>query len=222
MRNIFPIIVVVAALAAAPERAAIAQAGTGADGRNIYLGGAIGRSAFDADFSRTVSVIQRTGATQGTVTANVYDTVWKSYLGYQISPSFSVEAGYWSLGQLGISAGITAPANAVLQRTYRADGYGVNAVFWSPTERGMTALVKAGAIQTTTKASAGNPGAGLLALPAESASGLNAHWGAGLEFRLAPATALRFEYENVRRIGDDAKFGTANVNLWTFGANYKF
>lgn len=222
MRKGFPILVVTAAVALAPDKPAVAQGAIGAESRNVYAGGAIGRSAFEADFSRTLNVVRGTGATQGTVTANVYDTVWKSYLGYQISPRFSVEAGYWSLGRLGVSAGITAPAIAVLQRTYRADGYGVNAVFWSPTERGMTALLKAGAIQTTTKASASNPGAGLLALPAESASGLNAHWGAGLEFRLAPAAALRFEYEFVRRVGDDAKFGTANVNLWTFGANYRF
>jgi opacity protein-like surface antigen len=77
-------------------------------------------------------------------------------------------------------------------------------------------------MRTSTRASASDPGGGLTALLAESANKFNPRWGAGLEYRLTSAAAARIEYENVRKIGDDAKFGTADVILWTIGANYRF
>ena len=188
----------------------------------VYMGGAIGRVGYDTDFERTKAVIRGTGATSFTVTANGTDTAWKGYLGYLASRHFSVEAGYWNFGQLDLSASVTAPASTVLRRNYRADGYGADAVVWLPVYNSWSGLMKAGAMLTTVKASAAEPGGGLTALPAESARKLNAHWGVGLEYRFTPAAAVRFEYENIRKIGDESKFGTADVILWTVGANYRF
>lgn len=189
---------------------------------NVYVGGAIGRGGYDADFERTKAVIRTTGATAFNVTANGTDTMWKGYFGYRVSPHFSFEAGYWNFGRLDISAAITAPSAAALQRDYRADGYGADAVFWLPLNNNWSGLVKAGAMRTSTKASASDPGGGLTALPAESAHKFNPRWGVGLEYQLTSAAAARFEYENVRKVGDNSKFGTADVILWTVGANYRF
>ena len=189
---------------------------------NMYLGGAIGRGGYDTDFERTTAVIQTTGATAFTVTANATDTMWKGYIGYRVSPNLSLEAGYWKFGRVDLSASITAPVATALQRNYRADGYGADAVVWLPVYNSWSGLVKAGAMLTNVKASASEPGGGLTALPAESARKLNAHWGVGLEYRFTPAAAVRFEYETIRKVGDESKFGTADVILWTLGANYRF
>ena len=201
---------------------ASAQEPGGAAQRNVYVGGAIGRGGYDADFERSKAVIRTTGATTFNVAVNATDTMWKGYFGYRVSPHFSLEAGYWNFGKVEISASITAPVAAALQRTYRADGYGADAVFWLPLNNSWSGLVKAGAMRTSAKASASDPGAGLTALRTESANKFNSRWGVGLEYRLTSAAAARIEYENVRKVGDDAKFGTADVILWTIGANYRF
>ena len=188
----------------------------------LYVGGAIGRVGYDADIERAKAVIGGTGATAFTVNANVTDTAWKGYAGYRASPNLSVEAGYWNFGRLDMSAAVTAPVSTALQRKYRADGYGANAVLWLPVYNSWSGLVKAGAMLTNVKASASAPGGGLIALPAESARTLNAHWGVGLEYRLSPAAAVRLEFETVRKVGDESKFGTADLTFWTLGANYRF
>lgn len=188
----------------------------------LYLGGAIGRGGYDADFERTKAVIRTTGATAFNVTVNATDTMWKGYVGYRVSPHFSLEAGYWNFGRVSYSAAITAPAATALQRNFRTDGYGADAVLWLPVNSTWSGLAKAGAMRTATKASASDPGAGLIALAAESSHKLNSHWGVGLEYRFTPTASARLEYENVRKVGDESKFGTADIILWTIGANYRF
>ena len=204
-----------AGIALAQDRGRTAQG-------NMYLGGAIGRGGYDADFERTKAGIRTTGATAFNVTANATDTMWKGYIGYRVSPNLSLEAGYWNFGRVDLSASITAPVATALQRSYSADGYGADAVLWVPLDRSWSGLVKAGALRTEAKASASDPGAGLTALSAESARKFNVHLGVGLEYRLTPAAAVRFEYETIRKVGDESKFGTADVILWTVGANYRF
>ena len=199
-----------------------AQDRGGVSPSKVYVGGAIGRAGYDTDFERTKAVIRGTGATSFVVTANGTDTAWKGYLGYLASRHISVEAGYWNFGQIDLSAGVTAPATTVLRRTYRVDGYGADAVVWLPVYDSWSGLVKAGAMLTNVKASATEPGGGLTALPAESSRTLNAHWGVGVEYRFTPAAAVRVEYETVRKVGDESKFGTADLILWTLGANYRF
>ena len=187
-----------------------------------YVGGALGRGGYDADFERTKVTVASTGATAFTVFANGTDTMWKGYLGYRFSPYASFEAGYWNFGRVDISTSITAPVATTMQRRISGDGYGAGAVFWIPVTNTFSGMVRAGGILTSVKATASDPGAGLNALPAESSHKLNSHWGLGLEYQFTRSAALRMEYENVRRVGDDAKFGTADVILWTVGANYRF
>lgn len=201
---------------------AFAQVGGSAGQGKWYVGGAIGRSFYDADFERTKAAIQSTRATSFSGSANATDTMWKGYAGYRMSPNFSVEAGYWNLGRVDFSAAITAPVVATLQRNYRTDGYGAGAVLSLPVTSTWSGLLKAGAIRTATKASASDPGMGLTPLSAESSHKINPHWGVGLEYRLTSAASARIEYENIRKIGDESKFGVADINLWTIGANYRF
>ena len=188
----------------------------------LYVGGAIGRGSYDADFERTKSVIRTTGATSFSGSASATDTVWKSYIGYRVSPSFSFEAAYSNFGQIGFSAAVAAPVTGTLQRNYRTDGFGVSGVLWLPLNTTWSGLVKAGVLRTETKASASDPIPGLAGLSAESSRKFNTQWGVGMEYRLTPAASARIEYENVRKVGDDSKFGTADINLWTIGANYRF
>ena len=196
------------------------RSATGVD--RWYLGGAIGRGGYDADFERTKATIRTTGATAFEVRANETDTMGKAYVGYRFSPYLSLEGGYWSFGGVNISTNITAPVATSMQRRISGHGYGADAVVWIPVNNTWSGIARAGAIRTSVKAAPADPGAGLAALPAESAHKFNSHWGLGLEYRLTRSAAARFEYETVRKVGDDAKFGNADIILWTVGANYRF
>ena len=222
MKNPNPMRAVAVVLALSCAGAALAQ-GSAERPRNWYAGASVGRGGFDTDFERTKATIRSTGATSFVVTPDATtDTVWKGYFGYRFSPNVSIEAGYWNFGTLTYSANISAPVAASMQRTFRAEGYGADAAFWLPVYGSLEAFAKLGAMQVHTRASAADPGAGLGSLPAQSSRKLNSHWGLGLEYRLSRDLAARLEYETVRKIGDDAKFGTADVMMWSLGANYKF
>ena len=199
-----------------------AQGRGDADQSKVYIGGAIGISGYNTTFGRTNQVITSTGATTFSSTANSSDTMWTGYIGYRVSQYFSVEGGYWKFGALNLSTSISAPVTASLKREYNSDGFGGAAVLWVPVATDWAGLLKAGVLRTEAKASAADPGAGLTALPAESVYTTNVLWGAGVEYRLAPAVAARLSYEFVRKVGEEAKFGTSDIHVWSIGANYRF
>lgn len=193
-----------------------------ADQRNVYVGGAIGGGQYNADFKQTNDVIRSTGATSFRSDANSTDLMWKAYAGYRFSPRFSIEAGYWNFGQLDVKTKIFAPATTRMERKFEGHGFGADALLWVPVSTSLSGLVRAGALWTKVEAGSANPGGGLASLPSESAKKVNPHWGFGLEYRLTGAASARIEYENIRNVGDDSKFGTAGINMLTVGANYRF
>jgi OmpA-OmpF porin, OOP family len=192
------------------------------DPRRSYFGGAIGGGYYDTDFKRNNDEIRSTGATSFSSDANSTGTMWKVYGGYRFSPFVSLEAGYWDFGKLDVKTKIFAPVSTRMERKYHGDGIGADALLWLPVSTSVSGLVRAGALRTNIKAGSSDPGGGLASLSSESAKKVNAHWGLGLELRLTGAAAARIEYESVRKVGDDSKFGTADINMVTVGANYRF
>lgn len=193
-----------------------------ADQRNVYVGGAIGGGFYDTDFKRTNDVIRTTGATSFHSNANSTDTMWKAYAGYRISSYFSLEAGYWNFGKVDVKTKINAPVSTRMERRFHGDGFGADALLWVPVSTSLSGLVRAGALRTEVNAGSAHPGGGLASLSSQTANTTNFHWGAGLELRLSGAAAARIEYENIRNVGDNSKFGTADINMLTVGANYRF
>jgi OOP family OmpA-OmpF porin len=213
-------------LAAVLTRPVLAQQGGGAVPKTAtgwYAGGAIGDGGFRTGYDQTMSTIASTGATRATVSADAKETMWKAYYGYRFSPRFSIEGGYWNFGKPSYSASITAPLPVTtMRRSFSAEGYGADAVLWLPVTKTVSGFGKIGAIQTITRASFAAPGGALTALPAESVRKLNGRGGLGLQVDIRQDLAARFEIETVRNIGDAAKFGSADIVMWSLGMNYKF
>ncbi|RTL49124.1 MAG: hypothetical protein EKK46_14930 [Rhodocyclaceae bacterium] len=187
-----------------------------------YVGGAVGRGGLDTGYQHTLQTLFNTGATQVWVTPRAEDVMWKAYAGYRISPRWSVEGGYWDFGKTGYSADISSPVTTTVDRQFRGYGLGADAVFWLPVTKAFTGFTKLGGVQVAAKASAATPGGGLSPLPEQSSSTFNLHWGLGGEYALTPNLAVRMEYETINRAGDNNKFGTADIILWTLGGAYKF
>jgi OOP family OmpA-OmpF porin len=192
------------------------------DPRNVYFGGAVGGGVYDTNFKRTNDDIRSTGATSFRSDANSNDTMWKVYGGYRFSPHFSLEAGYWRFGEVDLKTKIFAPVTTKMERKFYGGGFGADALLWLPVSTSLSGLVRAGALRTDIKAGSATPGGGLASLSSESAKKVSPHWGLGLEYRLTRAAAARIEYESVRNVGDNSKFGAADINMLTVGANYRF
>jgi len=193
-----------------------------------YAGGAIGYGGYRTKYSQTHGTIARTGATAWTVNADEDDTMWKAYVGYRLTPYVSVEGGYWDFGRPSYSAAIATPVATTMDRSFSVDGFGADAALWlplgivDPILSNVSGFAKLGAIQTRVKASAAVPGGGLTPLPAESDDSLRAHWGVGVEYSVQRNWAARLEFETLNNAGDNSTFGTADIQMWSFGANYRF
>ena len=206
---------------ASPPLSQRARSATRAKKGKWYVGGSVGRGGFDADYVSTKASIASTGANTFTTRADAKSTMWKTYVGYELSPSVSVEGGYWNFGKLSYTADISAPVTTSMQRKFRADGYGANVVLWQPFTGSLSGFAKGGAIWTSVRAGAADP-AGLTSLPAETARRLTSMWGLGIKYDISPEWATRLEYESVRKVGDAARFGNADVIMLSFGVNYNF
>lgn len=199
-----------------------AQGATDPTRRGWYAGGAIGSGGFKTGYEQTGNTIFSTGATRAIVSADAKETMWKAYVGYQLSNSFSIEGGYWNMGRPSYLANITAPVTTTMKRSFSTHAIGTDFVYWSPTFQSFSGFGKVGAVIGFAKATSAEPGAGLRSLPAESATTLNPLWGLGAKYDLNKNVATRLEYEEIRKMGDSGKFGTANVVMWTLGLTYKY
>lgn len=226
MDNRFLINCLLATLALPSASLALAQDSRRPDMRfdphNVYFGGAIGKGGYDTNYKRTNDDIRSTGATSFSSDANSTDMMWKLYAGYRLSPHFSLEAGYWRFGEVALKTKVFAPVTTKMERKFYGGGFGADALLWLPVSTSFSGLVRAGALRTDIKAGSATPGGGLAPLSSESAKKVSPHWGLGLEYRLTRAAAARIEYESIRNVGDNSKFGTADINMVTVGANYRF
>ena len=231
MKNLCAMHIGVVALAALFAGPVLAQQSSGQVPKKPtgwYVGGAVGGGGFRTGYDQTkATLVSTVGVTQATISADYRETMWKAYLGYQFSPYFSIEGGYWNFGKPSYLATITQPAATAMRRSFSVDGFGADAVFWLPMTNALSGFGKIGAIQTTAKAGAADPGvaglnAGLKSLPAESSRKLNLNWGLGLKYDIRNDWAARLEFETVRNVGDAAKFGNADIVMWSLGMNYKF
>lgn len=210
----------------ASAQATPAQANTPTKG--WYAGGAIGYGGYNATYSRTHETIASTGASAWSVDNDTKDTMWKAYVGYRFTPYVSVEGGYWDFGRPSYSAAIVSPVVTSMNRTFKAQGVGGDAALWlplravSPVLSKVSGFAKLGAMYTRTTASAAAPGGGLTPLPAESSHDLRPHWAVGAEYSIQRNLAARLEFEGVTQVGDDSKFGTADIQMLSIGANYRF
>jgi OOP family OmpA-OmpF porin len=186
-----------------------------------YLGGAIGRTGYDTDYSGTMAELNGVGATGYTVNADYWETTGRVFLGYQFTRNVSLEASYWKLGKVSYSAVITSPVSTTANRDFDSEGAGADVVLWLPLMERLWALGKVGAMAVKVKATAVDV-PGLQSIPSESSHTVNLHLGAGLEYRLTPQFSGRFEYDFIYDVGDNGKFGTADLHMWSLGANYRF
>ena len=184
-----------------------------------YAGGNVGRSMATVDDAR----ITRGLAGAGLATTSIIDrdrsTGFKIYGGYQLTPNFALESGYFDLGKFGFTAN-TSPLGS-LSGDIRVRGLNLDLVGMLPLSEQFSLLGRVGANYAQTRGAFSGTGAVGVTNPNPSESGTNYKLGVGLQYALSDTWAVRGELERYRvkdSIGNRGHIDMASVGLvYRFG-----
>lgn len=152
--------------------------------QGLSIGGSLGNSHWKGDAI-------------GGAGTDTSDTGGKLYLGYGLTPNFSLEGGYVRFGKF------TSPAGQV-----KADGAFLDAVGTWPVANGFSVLGRAGLFNGKLDSSI-----------AGSDRGTSWKLGAGVQYDFDPRLAVRAEWERYRF---DALNSKPDTDLYSVGLHYRF
>lgn len=190
-----------------------------ADDSGWYIGGNIGQSRAKIDDARITSQLQVTGITSTTISDDDRGTGYKLFGGYQYDKRFSLEGGYFDLGQFGYTA-TTVPAGTLVGEA-KIKGLNLDLVGMLPVNDQFSAFGRLGMIYAQTKDRFSNTG--VVPVPANanpSKSAMSYKFGAGLQYKFSESFGMRAEAERYRV--DDAVGNKGDIDLVSVGLVYWF
>lgn len=182
-----------------------------------YVGGSLGQSRAAIDEPRIVRSLTANGATMTGFDTDERELGFKLFVGKQLNPYFSVEAGYFDLGKFGVSA--TTSGNGSFRGEAGFRGANLDLVGQLPVTQRLSLLGRAGMQYAHTRTSFSGNRLAAVTNPNASEKKLGAKLGLGLEYKLSEALALRGEVERYRL--NDAVGNRGEVDLLSLGLVYK-
>lgn len=140
------------------------------------------------------------------------DTAVRGSLGYQVNPSLGVEVSYADYGAAKANAG-------AVELKAAATGWQVSAVGSLPVAESFALTGKLGAAFTKVEASGTAMG---ITVALGSANTTTLAYGIGVRYNISKSIALRAQYEDIGKVGDDATTGKSRLTLFTVGATFGF
>ena len=187
------------------------------DAPGWYIGGNIGRTR--ANFNNDAINNQFTGsgfAVTSTSTDN-RSTGGKLFGGYQLTPNFALEGGYFDLGRFNYSGTTTGGA---YNGTTRVNGLNLDLVGTLPLSDRFSVLGRVGAAYARTRDDFSSTGF----VPANtfnrSRNETGVKFGVGIQYAITEALSLRGELERYR-INDPIR-NRSNVDMASIGLVYRF
>lgn len=182
---------------------------------SFYGGLSVGRDRFKLEPAAITAA--QTGQTASDITRNDKDTAYKLFGGYQVTPMFGVEAGFFDLGKSDFTA--TVPGGTFSGRI-KSQGLNLDLVAKVPLTTNLSVLARVGAAYAKTKDSFTSTGVVAGDGTSTSERDTKIKVGAGLQYALSPAMLLRTEVERYR-ISDGAG-AHGHVNLLSVGLVFPF
>ena len=205
----------IAAIAAA---SALAAQTASAQDSGWYAGGNVGRTSATVDNARITSGLAGAGLTTTSIADRDRDTGYKIYGGYQLSPNFALEGGYFDLGKFGFTAN-TNPAGT-LNGDIRVRGLNLDLVGTLPLSERLSLLGRVGANYAQTRGTFSGTGAVGVTNPNPNKSDTNYKIGVGLQYAFTEALSMRGELERYRI--NDAVGNRGHIDMVSVGLVYKF
>ncbi|MBC7500175.1 MAG: outer membrane beta-barrel protein [Herminiimonas sp.] len=184
----------------------------------FYVGGNVGgtRGDFNNDSINRNLANQRLTVTS-TSTDNS-DTGYKVFGGYQFTPNFAIEGGYFDLGNFDYRS-VTTPLGA-FNGTSRVKGLNLDLVGTLPITDRFSAFGRVGAAYARTKSEFTSTGAVPFNATNRNRNDTDLKVGLGLQYAFTDALSVRAEIERYRI--NDALRDRGNVNMASIGLVYRF
>jgi opacity protein-like surface antigen len=184
----------------------VAASAMAANAQNPYFLLSTGNSTYSGNMqTETDASLAAWGQTGISSTINTRSTGYKAMLGYQLTPTISVEGGYLDLGTFPYSASYAAGA---LNTDFKATGLNISAVNFFPINSEISLFGKLGMSYLTVKG-VGSTGA-VSASTSQDKTSLG--FGLGATYSLTEKLSLRTEWE--RPYND--------INLLSLGLQVRF
>jgi opacity protein-like surface antigen len=204
-----------------------------------YVGAAIGLSKADSSLVRDREATIGPGIAQNIgSSSDLNDTAGKLYVGYRLSPVFSLEANYANLGRQRIDSAFDVPYGATgrgaVATRREVDGFGLDVLAGWEASPGLTLFGKAGAFRGKAKTDTtlsgdtsfadGSPGT----FRSRSASETIAKYGLGAQYAFARNLAGRLVWERYPDLGkrlapgSSGAPGEATQDAFWLGVTFRF
>jgi OmpA-OmpF porin, OOP family len=186
---------------------------------NWYAGVGVGYSYADlypSDFSAN-----NPGVSEG---HKYYDAGYKIFVGRQLDKNWALEGSYVTLGKFQYSYSVNSTGDST-SLDYRVTGFGASLIPSFSLGDSITVFGRLGAFfsQTkTTTASANGAFSSSLGSSSSPTSAVSPLLGAGFQLEFNPGTAMRIEYENYGKVGNETDTGRAKVQMGTVSVVFKF
>lgn len=189
-----------------------------ADDAGWYIGGSIGHSRATIDDERIYKSLQGAGFSSIAISDDDHDMGFKLLGGYQFNPYFSLEGGYFDLGEFGYTANVQ-PAGS-LTGNLQLKGVNLDVVGMLPLTKKLSLLGRLGVNYANADTSYAGSGAVNTTLSGESEKAANYKAGIGLQYAISKAIGLRAEAERYRV--SDSSDNNGDVDLFSLGMIYRF
>lgn len=174
-----------------------------------YYGGiGVGQSQSQIDEQRTAASLLAPGVGITGLSRDDKVTAYKLFGGYQFTPNFALEGGYFNLGKIGFQS---TTAGGTLNGQYEVEGLNLDLVGTAPLGSGWGAFGRLGAQYANTRSSFNGTGTGVPSDPGPSERQTNLKVGLGLQYEFNPSVILRGEAERYRVRDGMGNLGDVNV-----------
>jgi OmpA-OmpF porin, OOP family len=191
---------------------------TAAEDAGWYIGGNIGHSRATIDDEKISRTLQGNGFNSVYISDDDHDAGFKLFGAYQFNPYFSLEGGYFDLGEFGYTASVL-PAG-MLTGNVELKGLNLDAVGMLPLTKKWSALARIGVNYAKADSGYSGNGAVIVTTPGAREKAANYKLGIGLQYAMTRALGLRAEAERYRV--DDSSDNKGDVDLFSLGMIYRF
>lgn len=177
-----------------------------------YMGGNVGISTANIDKEKITQ-----NFTNPSYNDDEQDLGYKLFGGYQFNKNFALEGGYFNLGKFDYSL---STQSGTLNGNIKVKGLNLDAVAILPITEDFSAFARIGANYAQSKDSFDSTGTISMSDTSPQKNDLNYKFGAGLQYAVTNALALRVEAERYRI--NDAVGNNGDIDLFSVGLIYRF
>lgn len=180
----------------------------------FYGGVSLGASQARIDDESIVARLRGAGLATTRMTLDESSTAYKIFGGYQFTPNWALEAGYFNLGKFGYAA-TTMPAGTLTGQA-KFQGLNLDLVGTLPLDERWSLLGRVGVQHGKTRDTFTRGGAVALTALNPSSSETNFKVGVGVQYAVSPGFLIRGELERYRvndAVGNRGDINAATVSL---------